>query len=312
MKPWQFRVEPYEDETLSSWLVRTALFNYTHLYALFSHSSYNKSYYKYDFDIFQFPADFYIWLSEVSTLSMEELESMTLRTYTGYLQEEVTTHPKQPWIISMGQRKARGYRFCPACLVDAAYYRKDWRLLHINVCEKHHCYLIDECPECKEQVVPQRLDENKKVYNCYNCCFDLRDTNMECLAVSNQYFLIQKRLIRIIEDGYYIQNGMWQYSVGIFNILHQLVMYFIREEHKNKRQRYTTKVSDISPKLLAEIIKKSMLILEEWPLAFETFCYQNHISNHFRLFEKFEWKSLPLWFVNEFEYILQKKDGKWN
>lgn len=302
---WMIKAEPYSDETLSSFLVRTALLNYTTLRALFATSKYTKSFYKYDLDIYRFPDDFYLWLSEKTGLSLVRLNKMHLNTYAGFLQEEVNSLSKQPWIISMGQRKGRGYRFCSYCLREKTYYRKEWRTLHVNICKEHNSYLQNQCKKCHAQVIPQLLRENMEIWQCYKCGFDLRYCEMDAVVPDKRYVLVQEQLCKIAKDGFYLVNGKPHYSTGLFDLLHHLVLHFMREKKGVDGCEVFRKVSDVQPKFLAEYIYYSMDLFDNWPFVFEKFCHTNKITNHFRLFEKYRFEQFPMWFLNEFYYILK-------
>lgn len=296
---WQFTVKPYDDETLSSWLIRIAQLNCTHLYALFSHSDYKRAIYKNDLDLIPYFSSFYGWLSEMTGVSAKRIRDMSLRTHEGYVQEKITQHPKQQWIITMGQLKAHGYRFCPKCLEEHAYFRKEWRLLFVNVCPRHNVYLSNRCSVCNAPIVPQLIDEHNTLLGCYQCGHDLRKNRSQKLDKNNDYLIVQRQLIEIADRGYYVVQNKWHYSIGLFEILHRLVHFFGRKRHAEFA--YQLKHGDlcmVEPMVIAELIKSSMNLLDRWPSEFRRFCRSNCISNHFRLFDKFQWEKLPMWFVD--------------
>lgn len=297
---WRFTVKPYDDETLSSWLVRIAQMNYTHLYALFSHSDYKRSIYKNDLDLIPYSSGLYRWLSNMTGVSVRRIRNMSLRTYVGFIQEKVILHPKQPWIITMGQVKAHGYRFCPECLQEHAYFRKEWRLLFVNMCSHHHIYLSSRCDACTAPIVPQLINEHNTLVSCYRCGHDLRNNKSQKLDEPNDYLRIQRQLMQIVDQGYYIMQNRWHYSIGLFEILHQLVLFFARKRHTEfNHQLKQGDLCMVEPRVIAEYIQSAMKLFNGWPVEFRKFCGENRISNHFRLFDKFSWEKLPLWFVEE-------------
>lgn len=300
MTTWRFTAKPYGDETLSSWLVRIAQMNYTHLYALFSHSNYKRSIYKNDLDLIPFSSGFYKWLSEMTGVSVERIRNMSLRMYEGYVQERITHHPKQAWIITMGQFKAHGYRFCPECLQEHLYFRKEWRLLFANACSRHNVYLSNHCDACMAPIVPQFINENNTLVSCYRCGHDLRNNKSQKLDEANDYLRIQRQLTQIADQGYYIMQNKWHYSIGLFETLHQIVLFFARKRHAEfNHQLKHGDLCMVEPRVIAEYIRAAIKLLDRWPIEFQKFCRDNRISNHFRLFDKFPWEKFPLWFVEE-------------
>lgn len=307
MSGWQFVAEPYDDETLSSWLVRTALLNHTHLYALFSHSDYKRGFVNYELDIFRFPSAFYLWLSKMSGFKVSRLKQMLMITYAGYVQEKVTSHPKQPWIITLGAAESHGSRFCPKCLQDDVYYRKQWRLMYVNICESHQCYLLNECEACGARIIPQRLDEHKALYQCYSCGYDLRQSHVEN-PKDNKYLLAQKMLQQVADDGYYIFGNRWQYSVGLFDLIHHIVLYLGRSGTAGKSTFiHKGHIEEAPPKVIAHLVWFATWLLNGWPTRFKLFCQYKKISNHFRLFDKIKWQKLPYWFIKEADIVFQRR-----
>lgn len=293
---WRFTAKPYDDETLSSWLVRIAQMNYTHLYALFSHSDYKRAIYKNDLDLIPYSSGFYRWLSEMTGVGIERIRKMSLRTYEGYVQEKITQHPKQQWIITMGQFKAHGYRFCPECLKEHAYFRKEWRLLFVNICKQHSVYLSNRCDVCNALIIPQLIDEHNTLVGCYRCGHDLRKNKLQKLDKHNDYLTVQRQLIEIADRGYYIVQNKWHYSIGLFDILHRLVLFFTRKRYSDIKRGDLYK---LEPKAMSELIETTMELFDKWPTKFYEVSQENRMTNHFKLFDKFQWEHLPMWFVFE-------------
>ena len=61
-------------------------------------------------------------------------------------------------------------RYCPHCLASAGILLAHWDIHLTTACDVHHCYLLDECQECRRRGT---LNNRKSVSHC--CCgFDLR------------------------------------------------------------------------------------------------------------------------------------------
>lgn len=60
--------------------------------------------------------------------------------------------------------------FCPMCLTEKLYWRRDWLLRPYTVCIKHHILLYDHCPNCQNELSIGR----NKIHICNHCGNDLR------------------------------------------------------------------------------------------------------------------------------------------
>ena len=142
-----FVPEPYTDELLSSWIARIASAHFTTVRGLLSKQLPGSVFYVKDIDIFDYTNFFWEILSYSSGYSIERIYQMRMKSYEGYLQEEIAQTGRQHWIIPInetakyGKRKQKCLRYCPLCLKEDGYFKKEWRLLYVNACLKHRCYL---------------------------------------------------------------------------------------------------------------------------------------------------------------------------
>lgn len=60
--------------------------------------------------------------------------------------------------------------FCPICLQEATYQRLPWMLKRLILCPQHHCYLLEGCQQCGEQLTLPSIMSGQ----CMVCDFDLR------------------------------------------------------------------------------------------------------------------------------------------
>ncbi|WP_240435095.1 MULTISPECIES: TniQ family protein [Ralstonia solanacearum species complex] len=117
---------------------------------------------------------------------LEVVRQTTLRAYEGMLYPQFHTAGCLPWVISVKlPRNARlgpGLQFCPYCLREdpVPYFRLHWRVALQTFCERHHCLLLDRCPNCGACLFIQRVDadlrrtESDGLCHCHNCDYDLR------------------------------------------------------------------------------------------------------------------------------------------
>jgi hypothetical protein len=187
MKLLPLHPQPKKGEILSSWMVRLALENRFHLHTFYSkllgckHPIWTR-----DVDR-SATADLIHLLSECSSCSAAKIEATTLRHYDGYMYEDVRTHGVARWIVPLGiyhRLHRNGMQCCPLCLKEEVpYYKLKWRTSFFTLCEKHRCFLIDECPNCKAIVEYHRLGIGKhmdvrssELHLCSHCYFNLSET----------------------------------------------------------------------------------------------------------------------------------------
>ena len=84
------------------------------------------------------------------------------------------------WVLTLGARGARrsgGTQLCPVCLSEdrPPYYRVQWRLAWHTACATHACLLHDRCPECESPIMAHRLQgDAAHIALCAACGTDLR------------------------------------------------------------------------------------------------------------------------------------------
>ena len=160
---------PFEDEILSSWIVRTAYAHKTHPH------TFTNQYLNYRPHAF-FLAQSDITLDENMIQTIEEksyhkidIHSLMLTTYSGYLQENI--YENNPTIFFTH------LKYCPMCLREdnVPYFRKVWRTVFYNICHKHQCYLYEYCPACHTKLDISKMYDNQLAFTfCHRCGFELQ------------------------------------------------------------------------------------------------------------------------------------------
>ncbi|MBD3216033.1 MAG: hypothetical protein GF311_25700, partial [Candidatus Lokiarchaeota archaeon] len=219
--------EIFEGETISSWLIRTALENSMGYFSLIS--SFPKcldSLDLYDLkglDFIDFPALFK-YLSKVSGQPYKSITQMIFSNYSEQLNlltdKFYTVDDKDEFRILWKTQGIYNYevglKYCPVCLKEdnIPYFRKRWRLRYISFCFEHDCYLRERCPKCN------RLIENYTVRwgafnikHCSRCSADLSQVEPEFLDLDVPFFSISKKyLIENLFDAekiYSLLNKAW-------------------------------------------------------------------------------------------------------
>lgn len=68
-------------------------------------------------------------------------------------------------------------KFCPTCLQENGYWKKNWLLKSLTACTDHLIELITNCPNCQNSLQISR----RSLFECSKCYFDLRSTQKQIL-----------------------------------------------------------------------------------------------------------------------------------
>jgi len=239
------RLRPLEDELLSSWLIRLAILHrtmpmtFTNLYLPHTKNKLWSS----DLDL-QADGELLAGLSaKAAGIPVEQLHSMTLKGYEGYLFEQVygKTRATQ-FILPLGMRGRRatlpGLRFCPECLRDdpQPYFRKTWRLSLSTACPAHCCYLHDRCPHCCTPLTPYISCQDGRLTDCYKCGKSLVSGKARFLVAPGEFVVVANRLIKTLDDGTVFIDGSPVYSHLYFRVLHHMLRMLMSRKWGAKRQ----------------------------------------------------------------------------
>lgn len=230
---WPVHLRPLPDELLSSWIVRLA---YAHDLKLRT------------FVRLAFPVQHEIWyrdidrlaplalLKELSAhtgLSLDKVETTTLRAYEGRIYRYYRAFGVQQWILPLmvweWQHQGYGLQFCPACLAEdpVPYYRKRWRVAFYTWCCRHQLMLHDRCPRCGAPVSFHRRDLNAgsidqvgAITLCDHCNFDFRETpeQLPVFFETSSKTAFEDALLRLEYRG----RRCKPHGVGYYDVLHQL------------------------------------------------------------------------------------------
>lgn len=220
MKLWF--VEPYDDELLSSWLIRTAIAQGCQPLTL-THKIWGKSWRPWtsDLDISIGSEKLEILLS--NNMSQEQLLHLTLKNENNIINNR---SPQGRWITKLGVRsldRTGGLRFCPICLNQQAFLKKTWRLAWNVCCPQHRCLLQTFCTHCSLPFSPHKLSYNRlEIRYCARCGHDL--SSQTILISSEEIFNVQVKLNSYIELGHtYSDNDL---SVSeVFDKYHFLIRF---------------------------------------------------------------------------------------
>ncbi len=186
-------IELYADESLESFLLRCSMYQGYQRYAHFAQDIWQDTLVQHEAMVGAFPFE----LSRVNVYKAQTSSQMRVRVLLTLEQQLklndfgiirlVLAHSKASF--SPGHKAA--YRsgvdyphaflrkhfvpICPKCLEESTYIRQLWHFIPYQVCHKHQCQLVRECPECG-----RRLDyqQSELLDNC-ECGFPLVSCSSE-------------------------------------------------------------------------------------------------------------------------------------
>lgn len=211
------RMAPLPDELLSSWLVRLAMAHGIKLHS-FSVEVFGRKTQIWNRDIDK-SADKRLLkiLTERTSISFDRIVQTTLAVYAGKIYEKHNPKGNTVWIMPLRiyhrQRLRCGLQFCPYCLLEDAepYYRREWRLSWISVCEKHGIRLLDRCPSCQNPIVFHRQEmglRNQPVsFSMIECAFcethwTAQKWLRKCVKADQKSIDFQVSLKKIVDDSW--------------------------------------------------------------------------------------------------------------
>ncbi len=146
------KILPYENETLSSFIYRTAKANYMDnlnwIMDLLNETT--KTNIKVSaLDWIQQPS-----LDKIGMflgINENEAHKMTFHYHQNRLGLPFSDLIKNPWFIY------RTIKICPLCLIDSPFIRTDWCLSQSICCVKHNKYLVDSCHNCNRDLTTKMV-----------------------------------------------------------------------------------------------------------------------------------------------------------
>lgn len=182
---WTFPVALLPAESVTSWLVRTALRHGCDPPTLTLWLWPGWRFWALDGDR-GIPEERLAALSSVSGVPEEALRAATILPVASRLQgEPLNASSSWPWTLTIGARNMRrngGIQFCPTCLKedDTPYFRLPWRFAWHVGCTTHQTTILDRCPACSAVVTPHRLPaDTAHCAVCATCTADLKDAETE-------------------------------------------------------------------------------------------------------------------------------------
>jgi hypothetical protein len=249
-KLWPVHPHPYQDELLSSWLVRIAHANGEKVQSFCNHE-FGSRHQIWNRDIDRLAPEWLLTkLSEKTATPIERVRQTTLKRYEGVLFDHSSLSGIEKWITPLRiyhrTRKSHGLQFCPECLKEdkEPYFRTHGRIAFYTFCSKHNVMMHDRCPCCGEPVVFQRIElgkgneetgQDKPLSTCFNCGFDLAKINPELASFWNDEVESNwRQLLAAIQ-----LKQLTKYQSEELVVLHQFVKLLSHEVTAEKLLAFT-------------------------------------------------------------------------
>ncbi len=232
---------PEKNELFTSWLARNATINF-----LQTSTFINKYFKKYknwfvnrDLDVLNNDRFFTDFASR-SGIDVNILKQTSLQSYTGYLAEIIYDNTRNNLISPVKIRgtynKLNGLKYCPLCLKEHNYFKKEWRLAFYNICPEHSVIMLDRCPNCGEPLTITKRKYDIEKFNCYNCGFVFEEAKIELINEKSKSVEMLKKAMDILNKGWFEFDGRVYYSIVYFKIVKQLAKLIY---NRGFRENYT-------------------------------------------------------------------------
>lgn len=169
IETWPVHPRPESDETLSSWLLRSARANASTLSSWLAAMGGDYGDVR-SLDTTEIPR---LWEAATLGAMLGEVGEQVIRQMT-FLDVAKRLGPRGAgrWILSLDERVRRPkHAFCAACLAADArpYLRRLWRLEWARWCPTHQCRLQRGCPKCGATLLPWRRSWEETFTSCWQC-----------------------------------------------------------------------------------------------------------------------------------------------
>ena len=269
-------LKPYPDEIFTSWLARNATINFlqTPTFITYFFPEYKNRLLNRDADVL-LSEDMAQNFAKRMLLNKKIIFNTSLQSYAGFLNETIETktrnHLISPIKIKGTYPNIKGLKYCPYCLKENEYFKKEWRLSFYTVCPKHKCFLLDKCPQCEEPVLLTKRKLDIPSFNCWNCGFIYKNAEVEKIHPNSLSVEYLADALKILKEGYFTFNGKWYYSIFYFRILKHIAKLIYQygyrscytfEKEKELHKINITSQEKIKGKFLEEIItlKESFIV----------------------------------------------------
>lgn len=186
MKPefLTIRVRPYEDELLSSLLIRLANANGIDVLKFCSSFNISTSHYlqKNDIDLIDFYPLNILDIGKIAEINNLDKTTLLNKTFLKVIKKFTAENFSR--VRSFTDLIRKKLYYCPDCLKESNYYRVLWKVAGVNGCLKHNKFLIDRCHNCNKDIL---FKEVCIMGFCPHCNFALKN----CKSILDKKVLVE-------------------------------------------------------------------------------------------------------------------------
>lgn len=316
---WPSRPMPFSEESFSSWFSRLAIRNGLSPSELYRVALPGGRLFRADLD----RSSSSELLSELELRTGTEsknLREMTFRRWYASLIGEDDGYCKLPWLPASGTMQSKrcfGQQVCPLCLKDdaAPYFRINWRLSFITVCQIHKTGLIDRCSACQAPIQPLYVSaEMRSIDRCWNCGASYSATTPEPIG-DDRTQDSEARHLRAVNDrwcelgsygpqhAYLYFTLLWRIyrllATGRFSIpLRDEVLKSVSGMGVANSVPTIKEVEHLNPRCRRWLLQLTDHLVSDWPNRFIAACLAVGISSRILLKDR---RSLPFAYCNPIE-----------
>lgn len=247
--------EPYNDESLFSFIIRLAKFNsYERPYVLSEIAQMHK-YRAVWHMVFSHKTNLQK-LSDLTGIAEANLRSLTYPDIDG----------KSERVLFNGQVVYRNLfknwpaKLCPECLAQESYHRQIWDIASYTTCAEHGIPLIDRCPECNK-----RITWTREEINFCACGFDFTKVVSPELPQGDRK--VFEHINSLVYQGYYSSGQLQHLSIGSLLRLIDFMAAQLAGQCDTRGLFLSQKSLSVRNKCVIEAYK----IFDDWPNNFIQF-----------------------------------------
>ncbi|GAB6992133.1 hypothetical protein JCM16418A_41840 [Paenibacillus pini] len=218
------RIKPMSDESLISFMTRFATENGTKMLSIWHDISRNKliNPQKADAHLLERTPEAFIILEDFAEETEVSKGQLIAMTYYHVL--EKFCYPSEiPCSRILRGMMRDNLHFCPLCIEEKAYIRRQWKIDGVSCCVKHQISLSQGCSQCGNVIKIMDIDN---IEICPYCYFKLKDTPpfIEKLDVEE---LEKHQLVETIWSQLQYCSGNYRSPSEVATML----LYLLNEEH---------------------------------------------------------------------------------
>lgn len=167
------RLKPFEDESLSSFIIRLAQANGIGILPFLNYLRLNQNRYSQKNEISLLDFSLIVNNKKMALISGIDEEILFEKTFHNVIERFTINNEKNRNRLLAGIIRTEYYH-CVQCLNEKDYYRLLWRVDGINFCEKHQCNLQNKCSSCEKII---KIQDIEKFTSCPFCKKTIKEKN---------------------------------------------------------------------------------------------------------------------------------------